>query len=42
MDQMRRLMIDAIMDNMAFCWVGTEPDSALYNIWLHWQTRDVK
>jgi hypothetical protein len=29
------------MDNVPFCWVEANPDSALYNIWLHWQVRGV-
>ena len=39
MDKMRRPVIDAIMDNAAFCWVNDYRDSVLYNIWLRWQTR---
>jgi hypothetical protein len=37
---MRRPMIDAIMDNIPFCWVNEAPDTLLYNIWLHWQVRN--
>lgn len=41
MDKTRRPVVDAIMDNVPFCWVGTE-DSVLYNVWLRWQVRDVR
>ena len=42
MDKMRRPVIDAIMDNVPFCWVNDEPDSVLYRVWLHWQVRNVE
>lgn len=42
MDTMRRPIVDAIMDNVAFCWVEDNPDSVLYNIWLRWQVRHVE
>lgn len=40
MDKMRRPVVDAIMDNVPFCWAGPT-DSVLYNVWLRWQVRHV-